>query len=48
MGVQCGILDETLRTKSRRSWKAFGWRFTNILGELYFTTLKTCEDNSRT
>lgn len=36
MGVLCGILDETLCTKSR-SWKAFGWRLTNaenhILGD---------------
>lgn len=51
MGVQCGILDETLRTINR-FWKAFGWRFTNvethILGDFYFTTLKTCEDKSTT
>lgn len=36
MGVQCGIVDETLRTK-RRFWKAFRWRYTNaenhILGD---------------
>lgn len=47
MGVQCGILDDTLRTKSR-FWKAFDWRFTNILGEFYFTTLKTREDKTIT